>query len=89
MQELDVDYGMKGEGAESLLEAIKALINGRTLAQIPRIVTKQIPYSEACCYIKTPLVEYENKLVEHYWQQSGMLNIQTKRGCPYNCIYCT
>jgi len=24
-----------------------------------------------------------------YLQQGGMGNIQTKRGCPFNCIYCT
>ncbi len=28
-------------------------------------------------------------MVQYYWQKSGMINIQTKRGCPFNCIYCT
>ena len=27
--------------------------------------------------------------MDYYWTNSGVLNIQTKRGCPYNCIYCT
>jgi radical SAM superfamily enzyme YgiQ (UPF0313 family) len=27
--------------------------------------------------------------VNFYWDKSGMMNLQTKRGCPYNCIYCT
>ncbi|MGL5938341.1 MAG: B12-binding domain-containing radical SAM protein [Phocaeicola sp.] len=40
-------------------------------------------------YIQSPCAVYESNLVEHYWKQSGMLNIQTKRGCPYHCIYCT
>jgi radical SAM superfamily enzyme YgiQ (UPF0313 family) len=28
-------------------------------------------------------------MTDFYWEKSGMMNIQTKRGCPYNCIYCT
>jgi radical SAM superfamily enzyme YgiQ (UPF0313 family) len=32
---------------------------------------------------------FEPDLLNYYWQHSGMLNIQTKRGCPYKCIYCT
>ena len=41
------------------------------------------------CYIDSPRAEYEEDLVRYYWKESGMLNIQTKRGCPYRCIYCT
>ena len=32
---------------------------------------------------------FDENLIGYYWQNSGMLNIQTKRGCPYKCIYCT
>jgi radical SAM superfamily enzyme YgiQ (UPF0313 family) len=34
-------------------------------------------------------LSFENSLLGFYWQKSGMMNVQTKRGCPYNCIYCT
>jgi len=34
-------------------------------------------------------VEFEPELTGYYWKRSGMLNIQTKRGCPYECIYCS
>ena len=27
--------------------------------------------------------------VERYNREGGMANIQTKRGCPFSCIYCT
>ena len=30
--------------------------------------------------------EFDNKA---YLKLGGMGNIQTKRGCPFNCIYCT
>jgi radical SAM superfamily enzyme YgiQ (UPF0313 family) len=28
-------------------------------------------------------------LLDFYLKKGGMLNLQTKRGCPYKCIYCT
>lgn len=27
--------------------------------------------------------------IDHYLKMGGMLNLQTKRGCPFKCIYCT
>lgn len=40
-------------------------------------------------YLPAIEVEFEPELTGYYWKQSGMLNIQTKRGCPYRCIYCS
>lgn len=34
-------------------------------------------------------LSFDNEILDFYWKKSGMLNIQTKRGCPYKCIYCT
>ncbi len=34
-------------------------------------------------------MQFEPELTGYYWKRSGMLNIQTKRGCPYDCIYCS
>jgi len=34
-------------------------------------------------------LSFDNDLLDFYWGKSGMLNIQTKRGCPHKCIYCT
>ncbi len=90
MQELGADYGLKGEGEANLCELIRRLINGDNTDGIEDLYTKNgLCYTPRCNYISTPRVEYEPQLVEYYWRQSGMLNIQTKRGCPYNCIYCT
>jgi radical SAM superfamily enzyme YgiQ (UPF0313 family) len=27
--------------------------------------------------------------VDHYQKVSGLVSLQTKRGCPHNCVYCT
>ncbi len=40
-------------------------------------------------YCPDPKVCFDAGLLEFYWKHGGMLNIQTKRGCPYQCIYCT
>ena len=40
-------------------------------------------------YLPSIEVQFEPELTGYYWKRSGMLNIQTKRGCPYDCIYCS
>jgi radical SAM superfamily enzyme YgiQ (UPF0313 family) len=35
----------------------------------------------------SPLLTRE--LVDFYVGQTGMVNLQTKRGCPHDCVYCT
>lgn len=32
---------------------------------------------------------YSPDIVQYYIDQSGILNYQTKRGCPFGCIYCS
>ncbi|MFR9652170.1 MAG: cobalamin-dependent protein, partial [Rikenellaceae bacterium] len=90
MEELGADYGLKGEGEAGLCSLIRRLIDGGDIASIEDLYTKGgVCQTPRCNYISTPHAEYEPRLVEYYWRESGMLNIQTKRGCTYSCIYCT
>lgn len=89
MEELDADYGIKGEGEKALCQLIIALRNRESKTDIPQLYLKNYVNNKPHNYISSPRVTYESELVEYYWKQSGMLNIQTKRGCPYDCIYCT
>ena len=89
MRELGADYGIKGEGEGALCSLIQAIVTNSSTENIPCLYVKQAANSKACSYINTPRAEYEPSMVEYYWKESGMLNIQTKRGCPYHCIYCT
>lgn len=89
MRELGADYGIAGEGEGTLCELISALEAGREIGKTSRLFTRDGSNIDNRSYIKSPQVVYEPRLVEYYWRESGMLNIQTKRGCPYNCIYCT
>lgn len=90
MTELGADYGIKGEGEQALCDLISAISSGVLPDSIPQLYCSDAQNNHNCCaYIKSPQSVYEHDLVEYYWKESGMLNIQTKRGCPYNCIYCT
>jgi radical SAM superfamily enzyme YgiQ (UPF0313 family) len=40
-------------------------------------------------FLKSLDLSFDSSLTGFYWEKSGMMNLQTKRGCPYNCIYCT
>ena len=89
---LQPDFGIAGEGEESLYRLLKSIAAGQPDLEIQGLVYKQdgrIRQNSRENYIKTPELSFDPGMVKYYWQKSGMINIQTKRGCPYNCIYCT
>lgn len=86
------DYAIVGEGEDALLTLINRLDQGKDVTDINglvyidngkvNIVPKKIHTTDLS-------LDFDDALIDFYWLNSGMLNIQTKRGCPYNCIYCT
>ena len=90
MQALDADYGIAGEGEKfSLL--LQALENNADVQSLPGIITKEtarIVYEPWQNEIKRRF-DPENTQIKFYLAKGGMLNLQTKRGCPYRCSYCT
>ena len=91
--ELLPDFGIKGEGEESNLKLIYALENNLKLTDIEGLVYcdsfGNIIVNERDKYLHRLELQFDNSLVDYYWDKSGMLNIQTKRGCPNKCIYCS
>lgn len=90
MQALDADYGVVGEG-EKLPLLLLALAKDADVQSLPGIVTKQtdrIIYEPWRNEIKRHF-DPESSPAKFYLAHGGMLNLQTKRGCPYRCIYCT
>ncbi len=89
LTELAADYGIQGEGEQSLA----ALISGEDPTGIQGLVyrTNQgaVCVNPRKTYEHSLALEFEHDWIEHYWDRSGMLNIQTKRGCPNQCIYCS
>jgi len=90
MQALDADYGIVGEG-ERLALLLNAIENEKDAGAIPGVVTPGTPKS-----LPKP---WEGKIrrrlslnpanLPFYLQNGGMLNLQTQRGCHFNCVYCT
>jgi len=87
---LCADYGVAGEGEELLPRLLAAIAGGADLSGLPGVVlpgaTSFLPPLPVTA-IGTP----DRTLfdVASYHRLGGMANIQTKRGCPFSCIYCT
>jgi radical SAM superfamily enzyme YgiQ (UPF0313 family) len=89
---LNPDFGICGEGELSLHKLISALENNQDYKNIEGLLYMEdngLIINKRVTYNSTPLLTFDDSLTDFYWQSSGMLNIQTKRGCPYKCIYCT
>ena len=93
------DYGVVGEG-ERLTLLIDALESGKDVVNIPGIVTPNPDQSDNGALSRGfhpppwsgPIIRrspIDPEAAEPYLAQGGMLNLQTKRGCPYQCVYCT
>ncbi len=74
------DYGVAGEGESAILDFANDLQN----ATLP---PKGTIYR---CPGKTISgARYSTKIAEFYVRETHTIPIQTKRGCPFHCIYCT
>ncbi|MHB8137006.1 MAG: cobalamin-dependent protein, partial [Smithellaceae bacterium] len=87
---LDADYGIAGEG-ERFPDLLAALENKTDVATIPGIVTRQ---STSVAYHAwdggmNRTFDPDATHTKYYLSYGGMLNLQTKRGCPFRCSYCT
>jgi radical SAM superfamily enzyme YgiQ (UPF0313 family) len=90
MSLLDADFGVVGEG-EYLGSLLDALENGTAGADLPGIMRKggivrvSVPWQGT---VRRRIGPADAKFL-FYVERGGMLNLQTKRGCPFRCIYCT
>ena len=90
MAALDADYGIIGEGERfsMLLESIQ---NKKDPSKIPGVISRNQPAE-----IPPPwegnfqrYFDAQSQHVSFYLKKGGMLNLQTKRGCIFKCVYCT
>jgi len=90
MIRLDADFGIIGEG-ERLQFLLQALERNEPVSRIPGIVTKnsQVMFTEPWSRSFERGVLPDHSYVLFYLRRGGMLSLQTKRGCPFHCIYCT
>ncbi len=87
---LGADFGIIGEG-ERLALLLEALEKGQTPDQIPGIIsprekaTSPPPWNHP--FTRNAVTSHP--YLAYYLEKGGMLNLQTKRGCPFRCVYCT
>ncbi len=79
---LQADYGVVGEGEEALPQLLADIANGN---QTQTIVKGETPLPGD--RFATP--QFQPELLSFYQERSGIANLQTKRGCPHHCSYCT
>jgi radical SAM superfamily enzyme YgiQ (UPF0313 family) len=87
---LDADFGVIGEG-ERLQFLLKALERNGSVSGLPGIVTRNSPieFPEPWSQPFPRGIFPDHSYTSFYLKRGGILNIQTKRGCPFKCIYCT
>lgn len=81
MELLAADYGVVGEGEELLPWLADEIASG-----IPP--AKKIFYAESRKQVWQKAV-FTDSSARFYIKHGGMLNVQTKRGCPHTCSYCS
>jgi radical SAM superfamily enzyme YgiQ (UPF0313 family) len=92
LQHLDVDFGIVGEGEDVLLQLVRSLEKGEPISSSPHLLVKGNPLPPLIEGARVfPLQSPDRSYFEthRYLEEGGMGNIQTKRGCPFSCIYCT
>ncbi|MBN2577090.1 MAG: radical SAM protein [Deltaproteobacteria bacterium] len=91
MATLRADYGLIGEG-ERLPQLLDALARGdvAAAASVPGACIKQRAAKAPAPWPGPHVRAVASPAnVDHYLRWGGMLNVQTKRGCPFLCTYCT
>lgn len=89
-RQLGADYGVFGAGEEPLLALLEVLAGDGDPAAIPNVIAPdEAPASTRCAATYAPASLHSPELIEYYWQRGGMIGLETKRGCPRKCSYCT
>lgn len=93
LEYLRADMGIQGEGEFELLELIKRIEHGDALYGSPGLYLPKLGLSGPMRLernldnLPLPDVEYFSNLIPH--EQDFWLPVQTRRGCPMNCSYCS
>lgn len=87
---LGADFGVIGEG-ERLVLLLEALEKDRDPDTIPGIISPRNKEAAPAPW-EHPFTRgavTDHPYLAYYLKNGGMLNLQTKRGCPFRCAYCT
>jgi radical SAM superfamily enzyme YgiQ (UPF0313 family) len=77
------DMAVAGEGEGCAVDAVEAVVQGRP---VPALWPTG---HERLCGDRQGSPCFDPSLVSFYRDKSGIIGLQSKRGCPYHCCYCT
>jgi len=77
------DYGIRGEAERTIVECVALLEQGKELPS--RIMEERNPLDATGMLAPN----YSDELLAAYQKGGGVIPLQTKRGCPHHCVYCT
>jgi len=96
MQRLEADCGVIGEGERAFPEVLARMEAGSSLEGIDGVITA--PKSDSPASVlptraverlgELPLPAHELCGYAPYVRRGGFVGVQTKRGCPFKCVYC-
>jgi radical SAM superfamily enzyme YgiQ (UPF0313 family) len=95
LESAGAEYGICGEGEAGLLALLAALENDGDLERVPGLVyrregTTRVNAASASAFDgELSEADRPEPITAHYLRTSGVLNVQTQRGCGFRCGYCT
>jgi len=78
------DYGIVGEGEALFVRFLADVSQGRYPPRGTILRDGDLLPGEAI-----PSAQYSPEMLAHYLQSGSVAPVQTKRGCPLNCVYCS
>jgi radical SAM superfamily enzyme YgiQ (UPF0313 family) len=99
MRCFDADFGIAGDGTVAMCQLLNALDNGHAPQDISGLFRKDHNDGTIVHLTEEKQGQYSNidivrsnidKWIDYTpYNKNGAYPIQTKRGCPHSCIYCT
>lgn len=96
LEELEAEYGILGAGEEPLMALLDALAAGDLpdgLEAVPNLLIRTPGGIVRTGHHPPPLPhgrpERRGFPLAAYRDMGGMANVQTTRGCPFGCVYCS
>ncbi len=80
LEYIGADYGIAGAGEKAVVSVVEQLASGQTPERIMR--GQNVDGNFGQCF-------YEPEISRFYLSETGILPVQTKRGCPKKCVYCS
>ena len=91
---LELDLGVVGEGEYAIEELIGRLEEKRSFSHIPGLVFREkesFQINQRSVPLDLDLYSPAREFIDmaRYTSEGGITSVQSKRGCHFNCIYCT